>query len=168
MTNAFAAANVVVNPTVTNKEKTPAKTKKYKPVPPATVTITKESLTAMIQAATQAAVEGLMAQAQASTVGAVPAAVSAVGPRKATKPEACAAHKLLSVLDQSLSKVIVGTRDYIVVPMNVWAVDHAAPRGLAVVAAGSVVVASGAAKVTGFFTRLAEKAAAKSLALTVQ
>ena len=163
-----AFANVVVNPAVSNKEEEPVKTKKNKPVAPATVTVTQESLTAMIQAATQAAIEGLMAQAQASTVVAVPAAEPVTGPRQATKPEACAAHKFLSVLDQGLSKVIVGTRDHVIVPMNIWAVDKAAPQGLAVVAAGSIIAASGAKKVSGYFARLAESAAAKSLALRVQ
>ena len=168
MTNAFAAANLVVNPTVINKEKMPAKTKKNKPVPPATVTITQESLTAMIQAATQAAIEGLMAQAQASTVVAVPVAEPVAGPRQATKPETLVTHRLISWLDKKSSAILTTTRDKVIVPAHVYVADKAIPDTLAVVAAGSVVVASGAAKVTGFFTRVAEQAAAKSLALRVQ
>ena len=120
MKNAFATANVVVNPTVSTKEKSPVKTKKTKPVAPVPVTITPESLTAMIQAATQAAVEGLVVQAQASAVVADPVTVPVTGPRRATNPETCAAHKLLSALDQGLSKVLVGTRDHVFVPMNIW------------------------------------------------
>jgi hypothetical protein len=153
----IAAADVVVNPTVINTEE--------KPVAPETVTITQESLTAMIQAATQAAVEGLMAQAQASAVVADSVAVPVTGPRQATRPEACSAHKLLSVLDQGLSKVILGIRDH-VVPMNIWAVDEAAPQVLAVVAAGSIIAATGARKVSDYFAGLAERAAAGAAALT--
>ena len=47
--------------------------------------------------------------------------------------------------------------------MNIWAVDKAAPQGLAVVAAGCTIVASGAGRVATCFARLARNAAAKSL-----
>ena len=63
---------------------------------------------------------------------------------------------------------MIGASCKFVVPMNLWVVDKAAPQALAVVAAGSVQVATRSATVTGFFTRVAEKAAAKSLALTAQ
>ena len=100
----IAAASVVVNPTAINTEKKPMKTQKNKPVAPATVTMTQESLTAMIQAATQAAVEGLAAQVQVSAVVADLVTVPVTGPRQATKPETCSAHKILSVLDRRLSR----------------------------------------------------------------
>ena len=172
---ADALANVqVVNPSVVNKEKTPVKTKKHKTVAvvpdvivaPTTMTITQAELKELLDAAAKAAANDAVSR----ILAAQPASVTPVqaGPRQATKPEACAAHKFLSVLAQGLSKVIVGTRDKVVVPANIYLVDKAIPDTLAVVAAGSVAVASGAANVTGFFTRLAEKAAAKSLALTVR
>ena len=133
------------------------------------VNITEAQLQVLLKQAAAEAIAEAFTHVQ-TTVTAVPAPAVPVivGPRQATKPEACAAHKFLSVLDQGLSKVIVGTRDHVVVPMNLWVVDKAAPQALAVVAAGSVQVATRAAKVTGFFTRVAEKAAAKSLALTAQ
>jgi hypothetical protein len=160
MTNAFAAANVVVNPTVVNAEK--------EPVAPATVTITPESLTAMIQAATQAAVEGLMAQAQTSALVADPVTVPVTGPRQATKPEACSTHRLLTLLDRAISTAIVGARDHVVVPGNLFLVDRATPEVLAVVAAGCLVAASGAGRLSTYLSRLAENVATKSLARNVR
>ena len=133
------------------------------------VNITEAQLQALLkQAAAEAIAEAFTHVQTTVTAVPVPAVRVIVGSRQATEPEACAAHKFLSILDQGLSKVIVGTRDKVVVPMNLWVVDKAAPQALAVVAAGSVQVATRAAKVTGFFTRVAEKAAAKSLALTAQ
>ena len=138
------------------------------PVSPAPVTITEESLTAMIQSATQAAVEGILAQLQASPTGTIAGASSVAEPRQATNPEACTAHKVLSLLNRGASSVIIATRDRVAVPANIYLMDQAAPQALALAATGAAVVASGAAKATGFFTRLAEKSAAKGLTLTVR
>ena len=77
-------------------------------------------------------------------------------------------HRLISWLDKKSTAILTTTRDKVVVPAHVYVADKAIPDSLAVVAAGSVVVASGIAKVSGYFTRLAEKSAAKSLALRVQ
>ena len=60
------------------------------------------------------------------------------------------------------------TATKVVAPVETYLEDSLIPDMLTVVAAGSVQVATRAAKVTGFFTRVAEKAAAKSLALTAQ
>lgn len=130
--------------------------------PESTLTLTESELRQIMSEVARQAIGEVMAQPF------VPVTPVQAGPRQATKPETCAAHKFLSVLDQGLSKVIVGTRDHVIVPMNIWTVDKAAPQGLAVVAAGSVIAASGAKKISSYFARLAESAAAKSLALRVQ
>ena len=138
------------------------------PVSSAPASVTPEVLAAMIEAATEAAVQGILAQIQASSSGPIAGARSAAEPRPATKPEACTAHKVLSLLNRGASSVIIATRDRIAVPANIYLTDQAAPQALALAATGAAVVASGAAKATGFFTRLAEKAAAKSHSMTVR
>jgi hypothetical protein len=121
---------------------------------------------------TESQLRELMAAVAAQAVGSqaatpTPSSVSMVsGPRQATRPEACTAHRLLSLLDRAISNVIVGTRDHVVVPGNLYVVDKATPEVLAVVAASSIIAASGARKVSDYFARLAENAASKSSALT--
>ncbi len=102
-------------------------------------------------------------QSQAPTPA--PAGLSVVAPpRPATSPETCAAHKLLTSLDRATSKAIVGLRDHVVVPANLYVADQAKPQALAAVATGCLVAASGAGRLSAFLARLAQNAAAKSSA----
>jgi len=133
------------------------------------VNITEAQLQAVLKQAAAEAIAEAFTHVQ-TTVAAVPAPAVPVivGPRQATKPETFVTHRLISWLDKKSTAILTTTRDKVIVPAHVYVADKAIPDTLAVVAAGSVVVASGAAKVTGFFTRVAEQAAAKSLALRVQ
>lgn len=117
--------------------------------------------------------QNLMADAVAQALASQGAA-SAPGESYAAGPEPClpttledcATHRLLSLLAQATSKVILAARDHVAVPAHIYAVDKATPQGLALIAAGSIVAASGARRVSDYFARLAETAAAKSAALT--
>jgi hypothetical protein len=121
---------------------------------------------------TESQLKELMAAVAAQAVGSqaatpVPANVPMVtSPRQATKPEVCAAHRILTLLDRALSNVIVGTRDHVIVPGNIYLVDQATPEILALLAAGYLIAASGAGRVSSYFARRAADAAARSFALT--
>jgi hypothetical protein len=78
------------------------------------------------------------------------------------------AHRVLSRLEQTASKAIVGLRDRVVVPANLYIADQAKPQALAAVAAGCLVAASGAGRLSTYLARLAETAVAKSLARKVR
>lgn len=133
------------------------------------VNITEAQLQAML---TQAAAEAIAEASKhiQTTVIAVPAPAvpDIVGPRQATTPETLVTHRIMSWLDKKSTAILTTTRDKVVVPANIYVTDKAIPDTLAVVAAGSFKVALGINKVTNYFTRLAEKSAAKSLALRVQ
>jgi hypothetical protein len=117
---------------------------------------------------TEAQLRELMASIAArdlSSEAAAPAAsgvTMSTGPRQATMPEACVAYKLLTRLEQATSRMIVGTRDRVAVPGNLYVVDKASPLVLALLAASCLVAASGAEKVSAYFTRLAANTASKS------
>jgi hypothetical protein len=124
------------------------------PAPEPTFTFTERQLREMM--ATVAA-ETLASQPTTPA----PAGMSLVaGPRQATNPEACAAHKVLTLLERVTSTAIVNTRDHILVPGNLYLLDEAVPQALAIVATGSTIAASGASKASSYFARLAERAAA--------
>ena len=93
---------------------------------------------------------------------ATPGVTLITGPRQATMPEACVVYKLLTRLEQATSRMIIGTRDRVAVPGNLYVVDKASPMALALLAACCVVAASGAERVSAYFTRLAANTAAKS------
>ena len=129
------------------------------------VNLTQDQLQAMLKQAAAEAVAEAFTHVQ-TTVTVVPApAVPAVGSRQATTPETLLTHRLISWLDKTSTAILTTTRDKVVVPANIYVADKAIPDTLAVVAAGSFKVALGTNKVTSYFTRLAEKSAAKSLAL---
>ncbi len=117
---------------------------------------------------TEAQLRELMASIAPWNLGSEAAAPASTGAltvaarREATKPEACATHKLLTQLEQFTSRLIIGTRDRVVVPGNLYVVDKASPLVLALLAAGCLVAASGAEKVSAYFTLLAANTAAKS------
>lgn len=96
------STSVVVNPTSAQKEG-----KLY----------TAEEVKAMIA-------EVLAAQATSAPV-ATPSA-----PKAATKAEETKGYKFLSWLDRGTHKVVVGTRDYVVVPTNIYLADKAIPDAL--------------------------------------
>jgi hypothetical protein len=155
-----AVVNAAVNPKEGNAPINPTAAPDAAATPTSEPTFTESQLREIMAT--------LTAQALGSqgTAPAPAGAPTAAEPRQATKPEACAAHKLLTLLERTTSKVIVGTRDHVVVPGNLYVVDKATPEVLAVVAAGSIIAASGAKKVSDYFARLAESLAAKSAAFT--
>ena len=133
------------------------------------VNLTQDQLQALLkQAAAEAVAEAITHVQTTATAGTAPAVPVIVGPRQATTPETLVTHRVISWLDKKSTAILTTTRDKVVVPANIYVADRAIPDTLAVVAAGSVVVASGIAKVSGYFARLAENAAAKSLALRVR
>lgn len=137
--------------------------------PMPTAATTPEPTFTLTQSELRCVMADLLAQAVATrpvtvTASEVPAATPE--PRPSTQPEACSTHRFLSLLEQATSKVIQGARDHVAVPANIYLVDKATPQGLALIAAGSIIAASGARRVSDYFARLAESAAAKSAALT--
>lgn len=110
-------------------------------------------------------ISGLAAQALGSGSAApAPAGEFTIAaPPHATTPEACGGYKLLTRLEQATSKVIVATRDRVVVPANLYVTHKATPQALAAVAAGCLMAASGTGRLSTYLARLAETAVAKSL-----
>jgi hypothetical protein len=133
------------------------------------VNLTQDQLQAMLtQAAAEAVAEAFKHVQTAVTAVPAPAAPVIVGPRQATLPETLVTHRLITWLDKKSTAILTTTRDKVLVPAHVYVADKAIPDTLAVVAAGSFKVALGMDKVTSYFTRLAERSAAKSLARRVQ
>lgn len=132
------------------------------PVLEPTFTLTETQLTELIASAVARDMGPLAATP-------APAGVAMVAKsHQVTNPETCLAYRLLSVLERATSKVIVSTRDRVIVPANIYVVDEARPQALSVVAAGSMIAASGAIKVSRYFSRLAERAATKAASLSVR
>ena len=133
------------------------------------VNITEAQLEAMLtQAAAEAIAEAFTNVQTTVTAVPAPAVKVIVGPRQATTPETLVTHRLISWLDKTSTAILTTTRDKVVVPAHVYVADKAIPDILAVVAAGSFKVALRMDKATSYFARLAEKSAAKSLALRVR
>jgi hypothetical protein len=122
-----------------------------------TLTFTASQLKAILAEAAAQAVESQ------GTTPAPAGGSTTAEPRHTANPEASATYQFLTRLDQAISRMILGTRDHVVVPANLYLADKATPQVLAVLAAGCLVAASSAGKVNGYFTRLAQHAAAKSL-----
>jgi hypothetical protein len=162
MKSAFVNAGVSVKEHDASANPAAASATAATPAPEPTFTLTESQLRELM-ALTAARDLGPQAATPAPTGGS--RAAESLG---ATRPESCAAYRLLSVLERVTSKVIVGTRDGVVVPANIYLVDEAGPQALALVAAGCMIAASGAGRISTYFTRLAENAAAKSLDRTVR
>jgi hypothetical protein len=60
-----------------------------------------------VSAPTQDELVALVTKLTGAAAQSTPVATSVTGPRQATKPEACAVHKLFSLMDRVASKVIV-------------------------------------------------------------